>query len=472
MNFLQKTYNFHFRTFSYIYLLISLLLFAYGWLNVSAALLLVAALAAGMYFALSDSHPVSSSAKLTTGQCLLLLAFVALWVSTSGIGGIGFQNSDYEKHNAILLDLIKNPWPVVYPSGDFLIYSFAYYLPAAAWGKAFGWASANYFMFAWAVIGIFLGLQWFIALVGKPAVWVAAIFALLGGLDYLGSYWIKGNIPHFGDHIEWWAGFAQMSSVTTQLYWVPQHGIGGWLLTGLLLYEIWQSKSLGNAGFIIALSLLWSPLVAIGLFIIAGFAGALRVPKCLSKSNLLIAPVIGVMMSVFILGNTYHHPYEFIWRSYPILANMTQYLLFFPLEVGVLAVFAWTGISALSSNQKQWFLFCVASLFILSFLKFGATNDLVMRTSIPLLLTFWILVSKIALALPRQVNFRNCFFAAFILISFMGSISEMQRAYRYFSLKIPDQTTIKSTPAVLLGEQYLGNTASIYARYLAPKADQ
>ena len=42
----------------------------------------------------------------------LLLIFIWIWFS--GIGGLSYQNGDYQKHNAILNDLINIDWPVRY----------------------------------------------------------------------------------------------------------------------------------------------------------------------------------------------------------------------------------------------------------------------------------------------------------------------------------------------------------------------
>ncbi len=52
----------------------------------------------------------------------------------SGIGGIGFQHYDWNKHNAILSDLVRESWPVgytYYGRPVALVYYIAYYLPAA-----------------------------------------------------------------------------------------------------------------------------------------------------------------------------------------------------------------------------------------------------------------------------------------------------------------------------------------------------
>ena len=67
---------------------------------------------------------------------------------------------------------------------------------------------------------------------------VAAVVVLFSGLDIIGSLLDDG--PRFRTdwnittHLEWWAGKYQYSSMTTQLFWVPNHALGGWLIIGLL----------------------------------------------------------------------------------------------------------------------------------------------------------------------------------------------------------------------------------------------
>ncbi len=92
------------------------------------------------------------------------LVILGFWVFLSGIGGFAFQNQDHFARNAIFKDLINFNWPVYYPesenlltnSSNALIYYVGYWLPAALFGKLFGWQVANIVLFIWTLLGVFL----------------------------------------------------------------------------------------------------------------------------------------------------------------------------------------------------------------------------------------------------------------------------------------------------------------------------
>lgn len=79
-----------------------------------------------------------------------------LWTGLSGTAGIGFQNWDHEKHNAMLFDLVKDTYPVFYPpqkdlninSSSPLVFYIAYYLLPAVIGKLTSYKIANIVQFA------------------------------------------------------------------------------------------------------------------------------------------------------------------------------------------------------------------------------------------------------------------------------------------------------------------------------------
>ena len=96
---------------------------------------------------------------------------------------------------------------------------------------------------------------------------VAAVIVLFSGLDVIGDLW---RAPHFAAHwditrhLEWWAGRYQYSSMTTQLFWVPNHALGGWLTIGLLLRGERDTPLDSMLPMIVVAVALWSPLAALG----------------------------------------------------------------------------------------------------------------------------------------------------------------------------------------------------------------
>ncbi len=233
------------------------------------------------------------------GRCGMLRAsgwavVAFLLVSLSGAGGVGLQEGDYFKHNALLKHLIDSPWPVWLPTdqGPFpLVYYLGWYLPAAAVGKLWGWQVANIFLFIWTYLGVLLALAWFTLLVGRchgmvlwlffffsaPDVLGAALFKLIGwdpgpplpppirdswGIDWFALRWWNWEL-------RWWAGPYTWNycSQMELLFWVPQQALGAWICTGMMAASFFWPMLPARKWILVpmALSALWSPLVSLGL---------------------------------------------------------------------------------------------------------------------------------------------------------------------------------------------------------------
>jgi len=200
-----------------------------------------------------------------------------LVLGVSGIGGYGYQDTDWLKHNAILKDLIERPWPVVYRLGGQaapLVYYIAYYLPAALLGKLGGWLLANQVLLVWSWIGLVLAMLWFITLNRRAAFTVILLFVIFSGLDVIGEVFVRSIVAPIRpevrailswDHIEQWSIGWQYSSNTTLLFWVPHQALAGWIASGVLMYAILYFPQRKYSLFYFSLTALWSPFVTIGL---------------------------------------------------------------------------------------------------------------------------------------------------------------------------------------------------------------
>ena len=121
------------RSLSLIYIALPNLIFLLGWLWWPYGLALGMALCAGVLLAI-QAGPVNLRPSRVRHWPLYVFLGVLLfgWLSLSGIGGFGFQNSDWLYRNTVLRALVELPWPTVVSIGhtDRLLVSYiAYYLP-------------------------------------------------------------------------------------------------------------------------------------------------------------------------------------------------------------------------------------------------------------------------------------------------------------------------------------------------------
>jgi hypothetical protein len=304
------------------YLAFPNLLFLFCWLrqpfNFFAAGLLFLVTAALLVRAFRSESPVKQSSQnqsdvdLNTGPKFwkqVSYTFLPLLIFSffSGVGGFGFQLSDWEKHNSMLRDLMVQPWPVHYGNSEglnsTLIYYFAYYLPAALVGKVLGWDVANCALLGWSILGLLLLSIWLTIFVGKKIWWLGLAFILFNSYDFIGFHidnllmWgrIQYGIGFEGDHLRhlrstWKWEFApfngswfvslnntplSFTSVTTSFLYVPQHSLPAWLGAAILLRnqfspafltELPRRNSFDTAidCLTVPLLILWSAFISIG----------------------------------------------------------------------------------------------------------------------------------------------------------------------------------------------------------------
>ncbi len=277
----------------------------------------------------------------------LTLALALWWVGHSGLGGHGYQNWDYYKHYAVFKDLIQCPWPVRYQPEQgtslALIYYVGFYLPAALIGKAFGWWVGSQALFGWGLCGVVLTLFWFQRLVRRQGVWMVCFFILAGGLDTLGNFLMNGHGAPWTEHVQWWTGAWEYSCNSTLLFWSPQHALSGWLGTALILGRWLEQEEFSSAPLWMALTLIWSPFIALGLLPLALWVWA-RPGKWSLQCVWLPLISVGVALPIiFFLGSSQASiPQGMIWKFQSPSQFIPHYLLFVLIEFGVyLAAMRW-----------------------------------------------------------------------------------------------------------------------------------
>jgi hypothetical protein len=257
------------------YLTLPLLIFLVGWFEWWAAVPLAACLVYALRPLFAALPLAALRPPVTRGQLLAAVAVGCGWTLFAGAGHFLFANADWHVRDAVLHDLVASPWPVGYGLLDghesLLRAPVAFYLPAALIGKLLGLYPAHLVMALWTAAGASLFLLQVFSLVparGAVIALTAAVIVLFSGFDLIGNLINTG--PRFiatwqiALHLEWWAGSYQYSSMTTQLFWVPNHALGGWLLIGLMARNPRHAALDALLPMLAVAAALWSPLSAVG----------------------------------------------------------------------------------------------------------------------------------------------------------------------------------------------------------------
>jgi len=483
-----------------LYLGAPVFLFITHWLNLGAALFFSGILLLGVWQVWNfHARPTALSLSQLISQCAekhaVVFTVFLVWMALSGVGGIGHQNTDYAASNALLKDLIDNPWPLQLRDNVPLVYYVCYYLPAALIGKWLGWNAAWVFIFVWSYFGLMLlwsVLSVALGLESLPRVrklCAALIFVFLGGWDVVGAllnYPIDVLIP--GTHIEWWAKIGQFSSHTTLLFWVPQHVLAPWLATAFLLLALKRQLGIESILLIAAFSFLWSPMASLGLLpflaVLFGFIFENnRSTAFINSTNFFVAPAFALLGLLYYASNAFRFATGWQWREQDFLRN---YSLIFLLELIPLAApFLFQHLKQkvflneislpppllLSSAEKAFGWAAIITLCILPFYRVGLMNDLCMRASVPAIL---ILGSYSLRVLRTEFTFQTLqrsAVAVCLLIGAGSAASEIHRSLSLYSARIPPRDAVSSllnTPKNSVIEQRAGDPAAFFWHWLGP----
>ena|GEM_PF-465703 len=426
-----------------LYLTVPLALFLGGWFRPGVAVVLLLALAVSLSPLIrrrdSSATPVTPATPapgsgagaagapraLTRGEIALAIGVGLAWTLCGGTGHWLFANPDWQVRDAVLHDLVAGHWPVGYGSLDgapsILRAPLGFYLPAALVGKLAGLNCAHIAMAAWTALGATLFLIAVISLVParRAAVFTAlAVVVLFSGLDLVGNLaYVPDFLAHWqpGQHLEWWAARYQYSSMTTQLFWVPNHALGGWLAIALLARSR-ATCALDTLWLLIVVALaLASPLAALGLvpFVLWRLASrALEertapAPRALQPRGWVRtlqprswapALLIGLALASYLTLDAARIPKGWTFGRHgldaPALAqDFVRQGVFFVLEAGLV------GCAVLTLLRSSEVVLALLVLALLPLVSFGAANDLVMRASIP---SLTVLAIAAALALVRS----------------------------------------------------------------------
>lgn len=376
------------------------------------------------------------------------LAFTAALILCilGGQGHFLYANPDWVTRYAVLGDLVRQPWPVVYrvADADWLLRApLGMYLVPALIGKGLGLVAADVALLAQNVLAfsiIFYFLPSFPSKT-KQAALVIGVFCLFSGWDILGTllnHIVSGRINR--SHIEWWDFEFQYSSAITQIFWVPNHSIAGWSFVAVYLCWV-RGRAGAGAGFTLAMVPIlsfWSPLAALGVLPFAAYVGLktliLRRFGMVDGVQVALAIASVIPMLLYVTFSAGGVPHGFVsWTPHLFL----RYVAFIALEVMPFVLLILWGRP--NSLRDPTFLLAVAMLLLLPSYRAGLANDLVMRMSIPALAFLAVMLAQIA-AEAVQRSDRKCWLAAGLATLMIGSVTgliEIRRALRFEAVPLP-----------------------------------
>jgi hypothetical protein len=421
------------------YLTLPLALFLGGWFQWWAALPALACMAYALRPVWSGARPLIR-APVTRLQLLVAVSAGCAWTLLGGADHLVFANADWHIRDAVLHDLVVSPWPVGYGLLDgkesILRAPVAFYLPAALAGKWLGLSAAHVAMGLWTAAGATLFLLQVMSLMpSRTGAFVAIVIVIFfSGLDIVGSLLNDG--PRFRydwnitTHLEWWAGKFQYSSMTTQLFWVPNHALGGWLTVGMLLRNKRSDGFNAILPLVVVAAALWSPLTAVGLVpfvLLHAVEDSIRARsfKLLDPRIWAPAALIGILVSGYLIMDPGRIPKGVALGGGggEFALDLLQQAQFFLLEAG----FIGAAIVALRPTAEVVLALVVLALLPLVYL--GPANDFVMRASIPSLA---VLAIGAALALVVQPDGRRrrmkAVLAALFLVGAVTPLEEIARS--------------------------------------------
>ncbi|MCR4755087.1 MAG: hypothetical protein K5868_06080 [Lachnospiraceae bacterium] len=334
--------------------------------------------------------------------CLTII-FICIII---GIGGAFPQAGDWEKHNAVLRDLIRSPWPVYYDRYDksMLTYYLGQYLVPAVIGKLFySFDVGNIVMAVWCVLGLILAYLMLIRLTEADSVWkqILGVYMMLffcGALCLVqlvlkliyaermysvGSYhWV------LVDGI-----MLQYRSNLVMLRWVIPQVIVPWLATMMLIEKI---KKVEYYVLILLPSLLFGSFsfaalaaVAIITVLIQLLKHDITITKVLALTNILPGISLGSILFFYFLGNIQvDKPISSAFRLEIYDAtHIWVYVVFCVFMFGIYSACVWPE----NKNNPVYYA-NLAVLLVLPWFRMGLCNDVVMSGSIPSLFILMIMV--------------------------------------------------------------------------------
>jgi len=320
---------------------------------------------------------------------IVAFAVALVWATLSGAGHFFYANYfDWQLRDAVMRDLAALPAPATYRVEDgvatILRAPLGFYMLPAMLGRLVGLRDAPFMLYLWTLAGVFLFLMQVMAGERRWAALacIAAVVVLFSGMDA----WEVPKVSFWSptSYKDWWAyPYFNYTSNTTALFWAPNHIIPAWLGIALVYRCRDDPRFHRIAAWVGALTLIWSPLVSVGLlpfFILIAVRAALarRLRPFLSVANLLAAPMVAIPIALYMTAaaSTIH---AMVIPEADWLYHLRVYVVF------VLVEFLILTLALLRAHrdaiEPDFFVLAIVVLLLLPLYRFGPSSDLATRAS-------------------------------------------------------------------------------------------
>ena len=395
------------------------------------------------YFGDISIHPVMLCIAIVViaGICIVL-----------GIGGVFPQAGDWEKHNAVLRDLVERPWPVYYDRYDpcmLTYYLGQYLLPAIAGKITASFEVANIVMAVWSIGGLVIVYLMLLRIAKADEVWkqtvtLTVFLFFCGGLS-LAQFILKliyvDRMYSMGSY-HWLLVdgiMLQYRSNLIMIRWVLPQIIVPYMAT-LMLFEKWKKAEY----YVLMLlpSLLFGSFSFASLFFMAIMIATaalikrkISIRQIFSPLNILPALSLGTILFLYFLGNLQvEKPISssFSWQIYDP-GHISVYIVFCLMMFGVYALCVFK-----ENKRNPIFYTSVFVLMVLPWMRMGLCNDVVMSGSIPALFVLMIMVIRLLLndANSTNLGMRKGIAIVFLMIGCIYPICELNENIRTNTPKI------------------------------------
>jgi hypothetical protein len=283
---------------------------------------------------------------------------------------------------------------------------------------------------------------------------------------------VPGSMNHFGELVEWWAGATtfQYTSIYDLLVWVPQHAMGGWISTLLLILAL-EKNLYKLLPIITSLTLLWSPFSVLGqipiyVYLLLKMIQLREIKSFFFSIESVFSLGLLGMMAAYYSSNIYPQPFAWQYSRMTPESFFFRYPLFVVLEFFLMAILLYPHRHQWPISLKGLFFPVMIYLFFIPHVYYGVYSDYSMRASIPGMIYLFI-IYFITLTAKNTPHYKRGIFILYALIASYSALSDVYRGFNLIDQKIYYHSVTRFDPDNL-SRQYLGAKESFFFKYLIP----